>query len=100
MTKLLKEMQQRKHSSSQPENFLLDLILVDTSGVQQGFIHILLNKAMLCSIPKQNYPGAFLTNGMVSYPSTFKPNWPEVWLSDSNGKMQGSYVQFIMLPQL
>jgi hypothetical protein len=22
---------------------------------------------MLCSIPKQNYPGAFLTNGMVSY---------------------------------
>jgi hypothetical protein len=38
MTKLLKEMQQRKHSSSQPENFPLDLILVDTSGVQQGFI--------------------------------------------------------------
>jgi len=60
-------MQQRKHSSSQPENFPLDLILVITSGVQQGFIHVLLNKAMLCLIPKQNYPRAFLTNGMESY---------------------------------
>jgi hypothetical protein len=42
-----------KQNFSKLESFLLDLIMVDTSGVQQGFfIHIQLNNDVLFSIPQ------------------------------------------------